>query len=97
LRAPLFPCTTLFRSGVAVGVGLAVDRGRLVLHTESDVVVGQRLPGELGDAAGGVGLAVLVGIGGVHEPLQRVRLAAGSQQVVGVDRKSTRLNSSHVK
>ena len=37
---------------------------------------GQRLTGQLGDPPGRVGDLVVVGVGGVHEPLQRLRLPA---------------------
>src|SRR5256885_6576299 len=65
-RSTLFPYTTLFRSGVAVTVGVA-DRGTVAVAVGVSVAVGV-----------GVNVAVAVGVG------------------AGKDRKSTRLNSSHL-
>src|SRR5690606_7975273 len=83
--------------GVGAGLGLLGGERRFVgpvvgaaglvglhLHAELVLVVRQGCAGELGDALGGVGLAVVVGVGCVHEPLQRLRLAPGREQVVGV-------------
>src|SRR5690606_41386355 len=94
-RAPLFPYTTLCRSDdllgeLAVGV---VRAGRL---DDQHPLAGQRARDELRGEGGDELLVDLLAL------LHRVEVAA--QPVVGLgeltghlDRKSTRLNSSHVK
>src|SRR5690606_41689712 len=85
---PLFPYTTLFRSH-------AGDRGGRVAH----------LHHELLDRGGQVGLRVPRRLGQLHDPtalLQgrrrgRARPLGLLLQRLEEDRKSTRLNSSHVK
>ncbi len=59
-----------------------------VLHVEEQAVVdlgtGGCVSGQVLDAGGRVGLLLGVGVVGVHEPLHRLRLAAGGEQVVGI-------------
>src|SRR5690606_41439292 len=91
LRTPV-PYTTLFRSldapgavGLAPHVVLVVDRLVAALHHEAGVVGRQReVPG---------------GIAHAHTVVEPPGALLGDHQVLltGVDRKSTRLNSSHVK
>src|SRR5690606_40890612 len=88
----LFPYTTLFRSRVGVSDGVAVS-----VAVGCGVWLGVRVAVAVSVAVGcGVSVAVLVGVSvGVT-----VSVAVGSGVSVGVligDRKSTRLNSSHVK
>src|SRR3712207_9020845 len=85
-RSTLFPYTTLFRS-LADVAGLGERRGvgdgeRHVQH-----------PGE------GLGQVRLAAAGGAHQQDVRLgqldRLVAAAALTAGLDRKSTRLNSSH--
>src|SRR2546422_6293625 len=81
-RSTLFPYTTLFRSPRAeqlVGLGRGLDEGRGA----------ERPRHRLGDAAAGADLHALQVGQGLDRPLGIEHLAWP------VDRKSTRLNSSH--
>src|SRR5690606_42159122 len=88
--SPLFPYTTLFRSGDPVGLGGVVERpvvdARLV-RAAGRGPLGR--PGERGDQ---VVVDPLVD----QDPAGRGAVLAGVE-VRRLDRKSTRLNSSHVK
>src|SRR5207302_10007664 len=91
MTSPLFPYTTLFRSGGVVHVEGRVDRERVVLvgHRRVDGVEEEHALARVG-GEGDEGVAELpFRLGHGHER----SAAAVSQQ----DRKSTRLNSSHVK
>src|SRR2546422_8497645 len=90
-RSTLFPYTTLFRSRIVFGVRVSLG------------IAGASIA--LALAVGGV-LGLLAGLGrGVDHVLGRamdvffafppVLLAIGIAAVLGADRKSTRLNSSH--
>src|SRR5690606_41467323 len=91
-RAPLFPYTTLFRSDVRAGDGPALGgagvdaAGRLL---EGQARGAEDRPVQCGAAQVLVGLRLRLGIGVEGVVLRHA--------VVEGDRKSTRLNSSHVK
>src|SRR5690606_40270021 len=86
--APLFPSTTLFRSVfIATAAVLAPPAGELLRG-----LVVPRLPG--GD---GSGLLVAVGLIGTTVVPYNLFLHAAAVRERWSDRKSTRLNSSHVK
>ncbi len=71
-------------SGVVVLRFLLARGGGDVLLAELDVVVRQRLSGQLRQARRSVRLARVVRIGGVDEPLHGLRLASRRRKVVGV-------------
>src|SRR5256885_8023781 len=79
-RSTLFPYTTLFRSGLDLGAGTAVAFA----------------------LGAGVGLLVAAGAGAcavtvvVTSTVVTAALAVTTVVTVGLDRKSTRLNSSHL-
>src|SRR5690606_41700624 len=84
-RSTLFPYTTLFRSDPADGEGVAEEHP---VPYVLPVRAGDRHEAALGEAVGVQPAARDVGVGAVGS-----RVAA--EQLL--DRKSTRLNSSHVK
>src|SRR5690606_41288332 len=94
-RATLFPYTTLFRSDVA---HRRTDRSpRHGTHFERGAVGQHRLEADddvldLAVAAAGLATAAARRPAADRRNLDRLRIVAG-----GEDRKSTRLNSSHVK
>src|SRR5690242_21610657 len=86
-RSTLFPYTTLFRSSVQSKFVPVTDGSLLVLYTDGlvenrtrDIDVGLRL------------LSEIFGPGATARPLEDLCRAT----LAGVDRKSTRLNSSHM-
>src|SRR5690606_40180758 len=91
LRSTLFPYTTLFRSGGVIFVHVPTS-------PPADLDGNRLLPGSMYAVARGWSVRRAGGVSDVqlfHLPLQEVRQP--SADVVGTDRKSTRLNSSHVK
>src|SRR5699024_12528662 len=84
LRSPLFPYTTLFRSEVIVVEGLGPDGHGLALADE----LAEGMHGKVHIGAGAVGVVHIVQIRRGADPDQPA--------AVFIDRKSTRLNSSHV-
>src|SRR5204862_1648668 len=90
LGAPLFPYTTLFRSYIAIGSSCNIcvektpDRAA-VMRYDADGKNGRVFASGLRNA---VGVAV--------NPTTREIWVTQISRVVGLDRKSTRLNSSHV-
>src|SRR5690606_41744538 len=87
-RSPLlFPYTTLFRS-VATGASCLLEGGRMARDRPRALGVRQ-------DLRDGRPLLVVVGVG---DDLDQAAAVAGLLLLEGdLDRKSTRLNSSHVK
>src|SRR5206468_11789094 len=90
--SPLFPYTTLFRSGVAARFE--------VFPLDDELEVGDRLfhPHDAGRRAFALNLAVVEGPGvGVTVDVEEVVFAERAPAGAGAveDRKSTRLNSSH--
>src|SRR5690349_24218232 len=85
-RSPLFPYTTLFRS-LAAGRDVQADLGDPLLGARL------RLPGRLVVGAQRVGAGRLLVARVAAALARRVRARA---KLAAVDRKSTRLNSSHV-
>src|SRR2546427_6343395 len=84
-RSTLFPYTTLFRSPEPVGVRRRLEVPGLYPLPELAVVVG---PGERG--------GILLGLVFENRENLGAQLVLGERhQHVGLDRKSTRLNSSH--
>src|SRR3712207_8143443 len=83
-RSTLFPSTTLFRSVGRVQAGLRLFRGRLLLLGRRFVRSQERL-----------GFHFLVVRRLFLIQLELVLVANGGQQRHRLDRKSTRLNSSH--
>src|SRR5690606_41616030 len=91
-RSPLFPYTTLFRSRVVDGAREPVHRERRVeLGAQADGAGAEHLVAE-GRLALQPGVLVLL----VAAPRDRVAAQAEAGADIR-DRKSTRLNSSHVK
>src|SRR5690349_22542584 len=83
-RSTLFPYTTLFRSPVAQA------EDRLVLHDELALADGAAQPPGQGEMGERVRRAL------VEDGVPAARALGLVHRGVGVDRKSTRLNSSHV-
>src|SRR3712207_9190042 len=89
-RSTLFPYTTLFRSEDHPEQRLLV--GEVVVHRAAGHA------GSLDDgfpAGGGVAVSSEELAGGFHERAARRRRALGLAPPLALDRKSTRLNSSH--
>src|SRR3712207_6918237 len=84
-RSTLFPYTTLFRSR-------CVDRGGGVAMWRGSALASVALVSLATDIGQGAGLASASGVRPFLPPLLAGALARGD---IGVDRKSTRLNSSH--
>src|SRR5688572_31355178 len=82
-RSTLFPYTTLFRSGV-VGVVPGGDGDRIVVDRVHDEPLVRRRP---------VRVLLRAAQSSVRDVDERVR--DGERDALGIDRKSTRLNSSH--
>src|SRR5207253_10931400 len=87
----LFPYTTLFRSGLEVDVLVEVGEGAGQIHGSS----GREQGGGEGPYSGSVVLGDALLEGGVERREGSSRASGGKGDVDG-DRKSTRLNSSHV-
>src|SRR5690625_6451848 len=87
----LFPYTTLFRSIVVVVVGLTIAVALIPLSLVLAIVVGA-VAALLGCTLAYVSSPVLR-ITGTHFSMGRARIEV---ELLGEDRKSTRLNSSHV-
>src|SRR5690606_41702073 len=89
--SPLFPYTTLFRSGDVPSQGLYTQQARIALEDDNGAIVGER-PLTLGFE---VIPAAVMGLKGEFQRSNGVaRIDLGE---LTPDRKSTRLNSSHVK
>src|SRR3712207_7921537 len=87
-RSPLFPYTPLFRSRVARLAELRLRPGGGFLGDEAFDALGQ-------SGVGPVGLRIGTGGGEVQELLALQRLGGAAIGDPVLDRKSTRLNSSH--
>src|SRR5207249_7038162 len=90
--SPLFPYTTLFRSEEGGGLCVASCVGALqrpVNQVEEGVLVGGGVVADLQ-----VGTPVVAVIVDLHQVVERHDVQVEFE--VGTDRKSTRLNSSHV-
>src|SRR3712207_9466141 len=89
-RSTLFPYTTLFRSDDLLGGGALVDRRAVGEQRD----VGQLLHPALAEVVDGLA-DVLQRDAGVQEPLDDLEHEDVAEGVEPLDRKSTRLNSSH--
>src|SRR5438874_7826411 len=87
-RPPLFPYTTLFRSRAAVEEGIVPGGGTALIRCLAAV---EKLKLH-DDEAVGAGIVKRA----LEEPARQIAHNAGSEGAVVIDRKSTRLNSSHV-
>src|SRR3712207_8730715 len=78
-RSTLFPYTTLFRSAAVRGVGFTIAPGKIL--------------GLIGESGSGKTTVARTVMGLVRSATGSVRIEG--REILGLDRKSTRLNSSH--
>src|SRR5690606_40770144 len=92
LLSTLSPYTTLFRSPTDVSGGEVTGRGRIEIV---DVDTQHRAQGRARVLAVAVLSVLVIGATAISKP--KVEIAVGPERDEPADRKSTRLNSSHVK